>query len=164
MKRALRRSLLVAALVVFSACEPDCPEGTPVIVLDTRGAPAGDALLTIGSQGGFHLGLDLQTAGLCGDRLALSYALTELATGLVLSAGDRDVEQQDGFADLDTVVVVCPVAPEVVAVDRLLHVRLTATDPHGATASTGLEVTARCPTAPDALWNTCQRICDGRTP
>jgi len=132
--------------------------------------PTGDFELEPGSQGGFHIAIqlliDAEARSFFGDRSFHRHIVRRVDDDALLSRREFDVpwtvSERPGWSELSRplFVFLCPTPIGLAAADRELRVSVSVGEPDGVRPlATTATVTARCPGGQPGEF--CDRICRG---
>lgn len=173
-RRRVRAALSCLAIALGSACAEDatpCGSDDPALVLglaDGRVKPwtalpePPDAVMEIGTQGGFHLWTQVRAPGACDGPGELRYRLRTADTGAAIGASVVPVEVAGGELARAAQTFVCPAEPPTDVVDRAIILDVDLDDAGGVTRSARADLTIRCPDVHPLILGTCRRVCTPR--
>jgi hypothetical protein len=157
----------LALAIVLAACGPDPCSGEPSIELGGADDDGGgyvafedgaDRNLVYGTQGGFHVWLQLRTRGLCPGSTTLERRAVDTAGAVrVYNRGPLPLVEVGDAYELPNAerIILCPPTDALPVIDQPLRFEVTATDGEGDTAYAEIHIVPRCPAGDDR----CPELC-----
>ena len=126
-----------------------------------------DAMMQIGSQGGFHIWVHAKTRGLCPHQIHIEREIRMADTNDLIGIGATETDLQTSETSPDwnetltaNAAVVCQPPIGVNIVDANVTLKVTVRDQFDKTATDERVLNLRCPTEDTGVFNTCHSVCN----